>query len=59
MPFSEFLSTLRKKFDSQIPWGQLYAEVSKNGMVLQLAWKDSRVVLFMTTVLHGKRLSLS
>jgi hypothetical protein len=58
-PFSEFLSNLRKQFDSQIPWGQLYAEVSENKKVLQLGWKDSRVVLFMTTVLHGKRLFLS
>ena len=53
-PFSEFLTNLKKGYDNQIPWGQLYAEVSQNGMVLQLAWKDHKVVLFMSTVLHGK-----
>jgi hypothetical protein len=58
MPFSEFLTSLKKEYDSQITWGQLYAEVSKDGMVLQLAWKDHKVVLFMTTVLHGKKLSM-
>jgi hypothetical protein len=58
VPFSGFLTSLKKEYDSQIPWGQLYAEVSEDGMVLQLAWKDHKVVLFMTTVLHGKKLSM-
>ncbi len=36
--------------------GQLYSELSQDGMVLQLAWKDHKVVLFMSTVLHGENL---
>ena len=42
-----------KDFAPSIPWGQLYGALSSNGEVLELAWKDANVVLFMTTVHNG------
>jgi len=35
----------------QLPWGELY--LVSDGEVLQAAWKDQNVVLFMTTVSNG------
>ena len=35
-------------------WGQLYRQLSKDGKVIELAWKDQNVVLFITTVATGK-----
>lgn len=39
---------------AQIPWGNLYGSLSKNSTVLELAWKDSNIVLFMSTVHDGR-----
>lgn len=49
-----FLQDIRNEFNKQIPWGQLYSSLSKDGQVLEFAWKDQNVVLFMTTVHSGK-----
>ena len=47
------LINLKLIHEGQIPWGTLYAELSNNGQVLELAWKDSKIVLFMSTVGKG------
>lgn len=44
------LTELKTDFSSQIPWGKLYGCLSADGKVLQFAWKDQNVVLFMSTV---------
>ena len=41
-------------YANQLDWGTLYGHVSKGNDVLQLAWKDQNVVLFVTTVHDGK-----
>ena len=50
---SPSLIDLKLIHEGQIPWGTLYAELSNNGQVLELAWKDSKIVLFMSTVGKG------
>ena len=45
------LSSLKLDHNAQIPWGQLY--LVSDGEVLQAAWKDQNVVLFMSTVSTG------
>ena len=45
------LSLLKLDYNAQIPWGQLY--LASDGEVLQAAWKDQNVVLFMSTVPTG------
>ena len=47
------LSDLKLKYGGQLAWGQLYGELSQDGQVMELAWKDQNVVLFMTTVATG------
>ena len=42
------LSSLKLDQSLQIPWGKLY--LVSDGEVLQAAWKDQNIVLFMTTV---------
>jgi hypothetical protein len=41
-------------YAAQILWGELYGELSKDGQVIEFAWKDANVVLFMSTVDDGK-----
>ena len=53
---SSSLMDLKLLYEGQIPWGTLYAELSNNGQVLELAWKDARVILFISTV--GKGMSI-
>ena len=48
------ISALKTLHANQLEWGTLYGHVSKGNDVLQLAWKDQNVVLFMTTVHDGK-----
>ena len=45
------LSLLKLEHNNQIPWGELY--LVSDGEVLQAAWKDQNVVLFMSTVSDG------
>ena len=52
------LSDLKLKYSTQLAWGQLYGKVSKDGEVMELAWKDQNVVLFMTTIVTGKEKEL-
>lgn len=49
------LSALKMEHNMQLEWGKLYACLSADGSVLQFAWKDQNVVLFMSTVSNGKR----
>jgi Transposase IS4 len=44
------LTELKIKWSNHIAWGKLYGCLSPDRKVLQLAWKDSQVVLFMTTI---------
>jgi hypothetical protein len=44
------LAELKIVYEGQVSWNQLYGAVSPDGKVLQFAWKDQRIVLFMTTV---------
>ena len=48
------LLDLRNKWNVGIDWGKLYGYLSKDKRVLELAWKDQNVVLFMTTVSTGR-----
>ena len=49
------LLDLRNKWNVGIDWGKLYGYLSKDKRVLELAWKDQNVVLFMTTVSNGQK----
>ena len=44
------LIDLRTKWNSALEWGQLYGSLSDDGKVMEFAWKDQNVVLFMSTV---------
>jgi len=48
------LAELKLTHAAQIPWGILYGELSSNEQVMEFAWKDANVVLFMSTVDDGK-----
>ena len=48
------LSDLKNVYQKQLEWGRLYTSVSKDEEVLEFAWKDQNVVLFMSTVHDGK-----
>lgn len=48
---NQSIADIKIKHNTKIPWGTLYVEVSQQSpSVLQFAWKDANVVLFMTTV---------
>lgn len=49
------LLDLRNKWNAGIDWGKLYGYLSEDKRVLELAWKDQNVVLFMTTVSNGQK----
>ena len=51
---SSSLVDLKLIYNSQIPWGTLYAETSEDSTVIEFAWKDAQVVLFMSTVADGE-----
>ena len=48
------LIDLKLKHGAQLEWGKLFGRLSKDGTVLQFAWKDQQVVLFMSTVSNGR-----
>ena len=48
------LSDLKIKHNVQLEWGKLYACLSEDQRVLEFAWKDQNVVLFMSTVSNGR-----
>lgn len=47
---NEKLVELKRKWSNHIAWGELYGCLSPDRKVLQLAWKDTQIVLFMTTL---------
>ena len=47
------LSDLKLEHNTQIEWGKLYGGLSKDGKVLEFAWKDQNVVLSITTMHSG------
>ena len=49
------LPELRNTWNAGIDWGQLYGYLSQDKRVLELAWKDQNVVLFMTNVSNGRK----
>ena len=51
---NEKLIELKTKWSNHIAWGKLYGCLSPDQKVLQLAWKDSQVVLFMTTIVEAR-----
>ena len=48
------LAELKTKYQKGLEWGKLYGALSDDKQVLEFAWKDQNVVLFMTTVHDGK-----
>ena len=52
------LSDLKLVYSSQIEWGKLYGRLSQDGTVMEFAWKDADVVLFISTVDSGEFLHL-
>ena len=51
--FDMTLYDLKKHFTDSIDWGELYAVVQEEDNILQFAWKDQGLVLFMTTAVEG------
>ena len=48
------LTELRSTWNAVLEWGTLYSKLSEDGEVMEFAWKDQNVVLFMTTIHTGK-----
>jgi Transposase IS4 len=48
------LTDLKLLYQNQIPWGTLYTRLSEDETVIEFAWKDANMVLFMSTVSNGK-----
>ena len=53
------LIKLKLTHTGQIPWGELYGELSKDGQIMEFAWKDANIVLFISTVDDGKSSNLT
>jgi hypothetical protein len=51
---NEKLLELKIKWSNHIAWGELYGCLSPDQKVLQLAWKDTQIVLFMTTLVDAQ-----
>ena len=51
---NEKLLELKIKWSNHIAWGELYGCLSSDQKVLQLAWKDTQIVLFMTTLVDAQ-----
>jgi len=56
---SQRLAELKLTHTGQIPWGKLYRELSKDSQVMEFAWKDANIVLFMSTVDDGEFYTLT
>jgi len=50
---NEKLIELKMKWSNHIAWGELYGCLSSDQKVLQLAWKDAQIILFMTTLVDA------
>ena len=57
--FSPLLTDFKLVHTAQIPWGTLYAELSKGSTVMEFAWADAQVILFMSTVHDSAYISLN
>jgi hypothetical protein len=44
------LQDLKTKYTKYLNWGDKYAVTTSDKKVLQVAWRDAQVVLFMTTI---------
>jgi hypothetical protein len=47
------LADLKLVHLGQIEWGKLYGRLLEDGLVMEFAWKDADVVLFISTVNLG------
>ena len=47
------LIELKTKWSNYITWGELHGCLSSNQKVLQLAWKDAQIILFMITLIDA------
>ena len=47
------LADLKLVYLGQIKWGKLYGRLLEDGSVMEFAWKDADIVLFMSTVDSG------
>ena len=50
---NSFLSEIKLIYGPAIEWGELHGRLSNDKEVMQFAWKDQNVVLFMTTLHTG------
>lgn len=50
------LSEFRTKYDVQLDWKALYENLNKNEQILQFAWKDQKIVLFMTIIWNDQNI---
>jgi transposase IS4-like protein len=44
------LATLKKSFNNALEWGRFFGVTTGEGKVLQFAWRDASIVLFMSTI---------
>jgi hypothetical protein len=44
------LATLKKSYNKTLEWGRFFGVTTAEGKVLQFAWRDASVVLFMSTI---------
>jgi len=44
------LATLKKSYNKTLEWGRFFGVTTGEGKVLQFAWRDASVVLFMSTI---------
>ncbi len=51
---NEKLLELKIKWSNHITWGELYGCLSSDQKVLQLAWKDTQIILFMMTLINAQ-----
>ncbi|KAG0641351.1 hypothetical protein HOY80DRAFT_1112950 [Tuber brumale] len=47
--FSDRLMSIKLTYNNRVVWGTQYWELSAKKLVIQLAWKDSQIVLFAST----------
>ena len=49
------LADLKTKWNAVLEWGKLFGRLSSDKRVMEFAWKDQNVVLFMSTVSNGRK----
>jgi len=53
------LADLKLIYQSQIKWGTLYARLLEDKTVMEFAWKDANIVLFISTISDGSYSNLT